>query len=451
MPCHNTLLSRNTHLLPLLAAAGVVGVALLIASPNFRWSPNKGENPYGSDFLQDWTAANMIASGQTRHLYNLPQFDAWQHDPERTGFRWAAEAYYPPVYPPPYYLLVSPLGLLPYRVAAVVWLAAMLGCLVAACIVIECCRRRPLALPVPRRAMSSGQAASSRQASGPASVWLAVGVLLFPPVLLSLSMGQKGPVWLLLWGISWGLLHQRREFAAGLVFGLLSLKPTLFFLFPLLMAYHSRWRFVLAAGLSWCSLWLAAAAVMPGQVWPEFLQVAAGTGSYSQHAGYQWAWSCTLRSLAQGLPPLAGSVWWGSLVLSLPAVYVLGCLARPPVAAGHPFDPAEPRFIALAILGTCLFSPHFYAYDLMLLLLPIWLLWHTHRGQAVVLIGCVWIGMSVSQLCLDTAGLSVMPLALLAAVYCLSAVTPGQSSVRKGVSGNPAPSNILHTGLSAQA
>lgn len=81
------------------------------------------------------------------------------------------------------------------------------------------------------------------------AVWFWPAMLLFPPLLLGLTMGQKGTFWLLIMAATWLLYRRKSPLAAGLVFGLLSIKPTLFFLLPLVMLRHREWRFVAGASL----------------------------------------------------------------------------------------------------------------------------------------------------------------------------------------------------------
>ncbi len=412
----------------LLLAAVLLGALLLLASPNYRWDADKGDSPYGSDFLQDWTGANMLVSGQSERLYDSASFDAWQHDPARIGFTWDANGYYPTVYPPPYYLLASPLGWINYRVGVILWLAILLVCLVTAIAITENRLRKKL--------------------TEHCSQFLFPALLLFPPVLLSLTTGQKGAVWLLIWGVTWGLLEGKRPLAAGLVFGLMSIKPTLFFLLPLVMLYHRQWRFVIGASLSFGGLWLATACILPLNVWPDFLAVARGAGNYHHHAGYQLDWSCNLLSLVSGMEQTLLPAWANYLLIGVLASFVL---SRTFFTGISRFDASQGPHLASVLIATCLLSPHFYVYDLVVLLLPIRLLWSSHRMHAALLISAVWFGMMASQLCHDTIGLPLMPIVLLGSLYSMSTVTPGQSSVRKGVSGNPAPSNMLQTGLSPQA
>lgn len=404
-----------------LLLAGV----LILFSPNYRWNVDKGDSPYGSDFLQDWTAASMIGAGQAGELYRASAFDAWQHDTSLIGFRWNADSYYPAVYPPPYYWLCTPLHWIPYRWAVYLWLIMLLGALLVAAAIIE------KGLRVDSAAATAG--------------WFWPAMLLFPPLLLGLTMGQKGTIWLMILAATWLLYRRKSPMAAGLVFGLLSIKPTLFFLLPLVMLRYREWRFVAGASLSWGALWGAAACMLPTNVWTDFLAVARSAGDYHAHAGYQLVWSSNLQSLSGNLPGWMPS-WASGILLAVPALYVLSrIMLKAKFSLSNPLD------LCQVLVATCLLSPHFYAYDLVVLLLPIRGLWHSQRRTAVVVLAAVWLGMLASRPCLDTIGLPLMPVVLLAALYCLSAVTPGQSSVRKGVSGSPAPSNILQTGLSAQA
>ena len=402
----------------------LIGV-LLVFSPNYRWNIDKGDTPYGSDFLQDWTAASMIGAGEAGGLYNATAFDAWQHDPDLIGFHWNADSYYPAVYPPPYYWLCTPLHWIPYRPAVYLWLVMLLGALVAAAAMLE-------------------QASRSRQSPATA-VWFWPAMLLFPPLLLGLTMGQKGTIWLLILTATWVLYRRTSPLAAGLVFGLLSVKPTLFFLLPLVMLRYREWRFVAGASLSWAALWGTAAYWLPTNVWADFLAVARAAGDYHAHAGYQLVWSSNLQSLSGNLPGWMPN-WASGVLLAVPALFILGRIF---VKAN--FSLYNPLDLCQVLLATCLLSPHFYAYDLVVLLLPIGGMWQTQRRAAVGVLAAVWFGMLASRPCLDTIGLPLMPVVLLATLYCLSTVRPGQSSVRKGVSGSPAPSNILQTGLSAQA
>src|SRR5690606_23431202 len=89
--------------------------------------------PLGGDFLQEWIGGHLVQSGQMDGLYQVERFDQLQHDERLIGFRWDRAAYLPPVYPPFYYVLVSPLARLDFRKACAAWAALLVTSLVVAC------------------------------------------------------------------------------------------------------------------------------------------------------------------------------------------------------------------------------------------------------------------------------------------------------------------------------
>lgn len=322
-----------------------VGCIYLFASPNYQWSPSLGAIPYGADFLQEWTGGRMILDGQIGSIYS-ERFVEAQHDASITGFQWDADQFFPAVYPPPHYLLFSPWGALPYRYATIAWLAFLLfaGCL--ASFELQCI------------ATAEGQAQSY--------AWLAV--LLFPPFLLSVTLGQKSGLWLLLFALMCRRCQRDRWFTAGLLAGLMTIKPTLCFLLPLPMLIERRWHFLGGMALSTTALWGASACVFPQEAWSGFLSIVSTAGRYTDQGGFHLDWSCNLLSLASSLPE--GWTTWGKWAISLPlALYAILAVAE---SRG---DWNDPKRWMLLLTATILLSPHFYHYDLCILLLPIvWML-----------------------------------------------------------------------------
>ncbi|XZE43142.1 glycosyltransferase family 87 protein [Pirellulaceae bacterium SH467] len=342
---------RFRRLLPALAFLAV-GCIYLFFSPNFQWSPTLQTVPYGADFLQEWTGGHMIWNGQINSVYS-DEFLAVQHDRTITGFEWDPEQFFPPVYPPPHYLLFSPWGAIPYRIAVLGWLALLLGAACLSSILLQ---------------SMGGQASGGRG-------YLWISVLLFPPLLLSITLGQKSALWLLLFVVVCRWIKQDRWFAAGLLAGLITIKPTLCFLLPLLMILDRRWRFLGGMALSTAVLWGAAICIFPQEAWGGFLAIASTAGRYTDQHGFHLDWSCNLISLASSLP--IGWSAWGKMAISLPlALYAL--LAAVEVRSSW----NDPKRWMTWMLATILLSPHFYHYDLCILLLPIvWMLaTETQRG-----------------------------------------------------------------------
>jgi hypothetical protein len=57
----------------------------LFFAPNYDWSEQSFDTPYGADFLQEWVGARMVLTGNVSQLYDVEKFRAWQHDPSIVG------------------------------------------------------------------------------------------------------------------------------------------------------------------------------------------------------------------------------------------------------------------------------------------------------------------------------------------------------------------------------
>ena len=363
-----------------------LGLAILAWNPNFRWLEQR-EVPYGADFLQEWTAGQMLLSGAGAEIYESAEFQARQHDPTRVGFQWPKAQFYPAVYPPPYFLIVSPLALLPYRYAAMVWLFGMLGLYAAAVLALE-------------RGIQARHSTKKDGAEAKGSIpWFWFGYLLLPGLFLGLVMGQKGTLWLFLAAASWNLWQARRPMAAGWMWSLLSLKPTLCIWLPLVMLMHRQWRFGLGVGAGVVCVWGGAWLFLPPEMWEGFSKVVSGAASYKGQAGYRVAWSCSLMSLFTALgcgpescgPESCGPAVSRTLWLVSFAVIMISLRQRAKESLSNPCK------LFQILIATALLSPHFYFYDLVWMALPLRLLWDTHRRLALFWLSILWLGMLAAQ------------------------------------------------------
>jgi Glycosyltransferase family 87 len=197
-------------------------------------------NPYlATDFIEYWTAARLNLTGQ--NAYDAAAVVAVQHEVRAQldqslmtealqrshGFDFNKPTL---MYNPPWVLaLVLPVGLLPYRVALMLWLIIIF---LAVLICSESCWRL------------YGGSSSQR--------WVAwVLGLLFLPTMSSMFYGQISPLMLLgavafMWAVKDG-----RWGRAGLAASLLALKPQVVYLFWLAfilwVVQERRWRVLLIA------------------------------------------------------------------------------------------------------------------------------------------------------------------------------------------------------------
>ena len=183
--------------------------ALFVAIYLFRLNTQSGISPLMVDFLPFWSAAVMALQGHAVDAYNvhalsLIEIGAMPHFATVDGIL-------PWLYPPNALLMIVPLALLPYKLAAAVWLGG------AYLLFVKVIRT---ILP-------------DRQALLPA--------LFFPGALFVITVGQNGLLTAALAGCGLAWLC-RRPVAAGICFGLLCMKPQLVVLFPLALLCSRSWR-----------------------------------------------------------------------------------------------------------------------------------------------------------------------------------------------------------------
>lgn len=348
-----------------------LGFAIVLWNPNYRWSAHR-EVPYGADFLQEWTAGDMLWCGAGAQIYNPRTFQSWQHDLARTGFQWPQTEYYPAVYPPTHYLLVSPLALIPYRMAVPLWLAIMLSLYIGAIKLAE-----PPSLT--RRVALL--------------YWIAM--LFFPALFTGLVMGQKGTLWLFLAASSWHLWRTQRPMAAGCVWALLSVKPTLVLWLPLLMLVYRQWRFCVGVGIGIGFLWGTTALTVPNEMWSEFFKVVSGAATYQSQGGYRSGWSVSLLSNLRTFgasSSLTYSLWASACLIILGTLLLpLRSFANNAINIRNRLE--QPSFLLRVLLATALLSPHYYYYDLVWLVLPLRGLMCDRPRHAFAYLTFLWLGM----------------------------------------------------------
>ena len=358
-----------------------IACTFLFFSPNYEWQAEEYDAAYGADFMQEWVGARMLLTGHVAELYDVDTFRAWQYDPEIVGFAWKTDQFFPPVYPPSHYVLFSPFACLSFRWAVVLWLLILIGAAFLSSKLIADISNH----------VSSKLDVITADATRAKSKYLWIGLILFPSLLFSISLGQKSVGWLLLVCMTWRLLQYHRDYAAGMVFGILSIKPTLFFLMPLVMLRNGRWRFFAGASVSVCIIWGATACIVPIETWMAFANVLGTAGSYAENVGYRLDWSCNLMTMAYSLP--VELTQWCKWAICIPlSIYLLYC-----VFEDRHYAVESPEKALMLLGSTILISPHTYHYDLCVLLLPILWLAVTDTKRGIATYALVAIGVTVAS------------------------------------------------------
>src|SRR5665213_870099 len=207
---------------PLARPVELVCFALIIAHAAYLatsyWTGSWLAGPDGgvaSDFVNVWAAGKLVLQGLSAAAYDWPAHKAM----EVVAVGHPFDGYFGWHYPPPFLFVAAALALTSYVPAYLLWLA----------------------VTFPAYLITVRQIVGDR-----------VGYLLaaaFPAVLSNFVVGQNGFLSAALLGGTL-LCIERRPVLAGILLGLLSYKPHLGLLFPVVLAASGHWRVFFVAGVT---------------------------------------------------------------------------------------------------------------------------------------------------------------------------------------------------------
>lgn len=332
-----------------------------------------------SDLTVFWLAAHFSLEGHAASAY-LPEqlYQAMsQVAPEiQNGYGW--------FYPPTFFLLITPLGLLPYWAAYASFMALSL-----------------LAYVSVLRQIIRGKMA----------MWCLAA---FPGIWINFLTGQNGLLTAALAGA--GLLTLKRHpVLAGVLIGMLAIKPHLALLFPVALLAIGAWRTLLTAGFTAVAFMVASTTLL-------------GTDTLDA-----WMKSLTLaRTIMErgGTAPLMPTVFSMMRLWHAPLVWAYGAHALLAVVATVTVWTAWRSSVPFALKGaalmtaTLLVSPYLMEYDLAWLGLPI--AWFANiglgsgwlRGDREILLLCWTLPLFVVGLAWF-AHLQVGPLCIMALLWAI--------------------------------
>jgi alpha-1,2-mannosyltransferase len=325
------LTAERLRVYPRLLVAAYVAAALGLLLASAGGVDPLGK-PLGSDFIAFYAGGKMALAGEAARAYDLEA----ARQAQLVVLPGLGEAFFGWYYPPTYFLLHAPLALLPYPLAWLVWMAGTAAVLALAV--------RPY---VPE---------------SPVAAWL---LLAAPAVFINALHGQNGFLTAGLFILALGLLDARPGLA-GLCFGLLTLKPHLGVLVPLVLALTGRWRIIAAATATALLLVLLSVLLFGAEPWRVFLTSNATLLRVLLEQG-ALPWPKMLSPFAAlsmlGAPP--GLAWAGHAACALFAAVAVAWLWW----RRAPFELAA----AALLTGALIVSPHGFNYDLVLALPPVWL------------------------------------------------------------------------------
>lgn len=243
--------------------SGLIIIVATIIHAGFLFSlPASLEEAKKEDLAAFWRAGRMALDGAAALAYDPEAFQAALPPPNHTLY-W--------LNPPHFFLLVTPLSLLPYGAAK----ALMLGLTFAAII-----------------------AVARLAARGPLSYAL---IITAPATYVSALLLQLGPFVVL--GLTFAMTAARtRPLMSGLVLAFLTMKPQYGVLIPIFLAALGCWR-AIAAAAGFTALLVAASALVFGvETWAAYVSIATG----DVYRDYLGVLSQATISLSQSVAKLGG-------------------------------------------------------------------------------------------------------------------------------------------------
>jgi hypothetical protein len=278
---------------------------------------------FGRDFLNTWMGARSVFTGGPAAWFDAHAYNAALRDMLGGPY---PEHYWS--YPPHVLLFIWPFGLMPYLPAYIAWCVIGIALFVFACH--SALRRDRLQ-------------------------FLAVA----PGVAVCIFFGQNGfyTAALLIGGL---LCLDRRPVLAGILFGILTVKPQLGLLLPIVLLLERRWVTIASAVATTAVLVAATAMLFGWNIWIEFFHKVVPQ--------QQW-----LTEHAAGLlMVMVSSVFYGARLVHLPinvAWAMQWTVAGLAVAAlvwtyWRRRDPALSR--AVFVTATFLVTPYILNYDMVI-------------------------------------------------------------------------------------
>ena len=315
----------------------VAGLAVLLAALVFLggaffqgfFVADKTGHGIANDFVNVWAAGRLVLDGHAAQAYDW----SIHRQVQEAAVGHAFDGAYRWHYPPPFLFAAALAALLPFIPAGLAWLSVT-GALYAAAI---------------------------RGIVGDRVGWLfALG---FPGALWNVTAGQNGFLTTALIGGALGLM-ERQPVLAGCCLGLLTYKPQFGVLFPLVLVATGRWRVVFSAALT---------------------AIALAALSWLAFGSAPWLVMMQSLSTANQLVLTDGGMGWGKLQSAFGLVRELGggetlawlvqgglavAIAAALVWLWRSDAPYELKAAALAV-GTVLVTPYVFAYDLVVLAVPV--------------------------------------------------------------------------------
>ncbi len=194
--------------------------------------------------------------------------------------------------------------------------------------------------------------------------WIVVSLalLVFPPFFGNLAIGQNAVVTTAILVGGWALAHHRRDFAAGLLWGLMAYKPQWFVAVAWIPLLHGRWRMLAGMAIATVVLFGGSALLIGTRPFFDYVEQFQRVSRIHEMPNYQLFLQFNALSVFRkwfGIGSWATAVGW----LSAAIVGVTTAWAT-----WRRWKPATPAFhdlMSCSLLAALWINPHLNFYDLL--------------------------------------------------------------------------------------
>lgn len=304
------------------------------------------------DFTNLWAGSEMAIEGKIALLFDVEAYRAElraMFSPHLPDQEWS--------YPPSIILIGAPLALLPIWLAYLVWTFGTVGLLHLA--------MRPLALPVP----------------------VHLAAVMSPAVFMNAIFGQNGALTaaLLIGGL---LAAPKRPILAGILFGLLTIKPHLGILIPFALIASRNWTAVAAAAATAVGLAAATCLLFGVDAMLLFLSRTTPLMTAIMEAPYPQPYhanALTVFILARALGFDLAVAYAAQAVATLTMITIVVRLWLPSTEVDH-----RRRALLTATLAIAA-TPYGYTYDTIPMCVAVAYLYATSERPKLGLLALAWL------------------------------------------------------------
>jgi alpha-1,2-mannosyltransferase len=277
----------------------------------------------GRDFVNTWLGGQLALTGDPAPYFGPNAYNALLAEKFGPTYPWHIWSY------PPHFLLFTWVwGLMPYMLAYVLY--SLLGLMLYLAVVTD---------------------------GRPRTDHLVL-LILAPAVTINIWCGQTG--FLITVFLIGGLIQlDRRPVLAGILFGMLSIKPQLGLLLPVMLALTGRWRTIAAAAGTIALLAATAGLVFGPKVWTAYVNDAMPTQTAIMLEGFEHFMvhmPTAFMSMRSARLPLSVAVWAQALVSAFALLAVVWTFRR-----RREGDLSN----ALLVTATFLVTPYAFNYDMV--------------------------------------------------------------------------------------